>query len=226
MIQAQTLGFLKELVDNNNREWFQVNKERYDKARENLINLTTDLIAKIHQVDPGVSADLDPKKSVMRIYRDIRFSKNKTPYKNNFGVSIPSHGAKLGGVEYYLQIQPGKSFIAGGYWMPEAEHLRAIRQEIDYNAADLKKVIDEPGFVELFGEFRKQDSLKTVPRDYSADNENIALLKLKSFIVMHQLTDKEIQSPKAAEIIINACSKLYPLNVFLKNAIGQTNIQS
>ncbi|MEO7213463.1 DUF2461 domain-containing protein [Mucilaginibacter sp.] len=220
MIQAQTLDFLKELVDNNNREWFQANKERYDKARENLIGLTTILISKVHQIDPGVSADLDPKKSVMRIYRDIRFSKNKTPYKNNFGVSIPSHGLKLGGVEYYLQIQPGKSFIAGGYWMPEAEHLKAIRQEIDYNAADLKKIIDEPGFVKLFGEFRKQEQLKTVPRDYSADNENIELLKLKSFIVFHQLTDKEVQSATAAEDIAGLCNKIYPLNVFLKNAIG------
>jgi uncharacterized protein (TIGR02453 family) len=220
MIQAQTLDFLKELVDNNNREWFQANKERYDKARENLIELTTSLISKVHQIDPGVSADLDPKKSVMRIYRDIRFSKNKTPYKNNFGVSIPSHGLKLGGVEYYLQIQPGKSFIAGGYWMPEAEHLKAIRQEIDYNAADLKKIIDEPGFVKLFGEFRKQEQLKTVPRDYNADNENIELLKLKSFIVFHPLTDKEVQSATAAEDIAGLCSKIYPLNVFLKNAIG------
>jgi uncharacterized protein (TIGR02453 family) len=220
MIQAQTLDFLKELVDNNNREWFQANKERYDKARENLIELTTSLISKVHQIDPGVSADLDPKKSVMRIYRDIRFSKNKTPYKSNFGVSIPSHGLKLGGVEYYLQIQPGKSFIAGGYWMPEAEHLKAIRQEIDYNAADLKKIIDEPGFVKLFGEFRKQEQLKTVPRDYNADNENIELLKLKSFVVFHQLIDKEVQSATAAEDIAGLCSKIYPLNVFLKNAIG------
>ncbi|RWY55706.1 DUF2461 domain-containing protein [Mucilaginibacter gilvus] len=220
MIKAQTLNFLKELVDNNNREWFQANKERYDKARENLIELTTSLISKVHQIDPGVSADLDPKKSVMRIYRDIRFSNNKTPYKNNFGVSIPSHGLKLGGVEYYLQIQPGKSFIAGGYWMPEAEHLKAIRQEIDYNAADLKKIVDNPGFVKLFGEFRKQEQLKTVPRDYSADNENIELLKLKSFIVFHQLTDKEVQSATAAEDIAGLCSKIYPLNVFLKNAIG------
>nr|WP_294945236.1 DUF2461 domain-containing protein [uncultured Mucilaginibacter sp.] len=220
MIQAQTLQFLKELAENNNREWFQVNKDWHDKARENLIELTTSLISKVHQIDPGVNADLDPKKSVMRIYRDIRFSKNKTPYKNNFGVSIPSHGLKLGGVEYYLQIQPGKSFIAGGYWMPEAEHLKAIRQEIDYNAADLKKIVDDPGFVKLFGEFRKQEQLKTVPRDYSADNENIELLKLKSFIVFHQFTDKEVQSPKAADDIAALCGKIYPLNVFLKNAIG------
>jgi uncharacterized protein (TIGR02453 family) len=220
MIQAQTLAFLKELADNNNRDRFQANKERYDAARANLVELTTKLIEKVHQVDPGVSADLDPKKSVMRIYRDIRFSKNKTPYKNNFGVSIPSHGVKPGGAEYYLQIQPGNSFIAGGYWMPEAEHLKAIRQEIDYNAAELKEIIDEPDFVKLFGEFRKQDQLKTVPRDYSADNENIDLLKLKSFVVFHQLSDKEVQSPKAVDEIAALCADIYPLNVFLKRAIS------
>jgi uncharacterized protein (TIGR02453 family) len=220
MIQPQTLEFLKELEDNNNREWFQANKERYESACENLIDFTAGIITGLHKIDPGVNGDLDAKKCVMRIYRDIRFSKNKTPYKNNFGVSIPASGLKLGGVEYYLHVQPGKSFIAGGYWMPEAEHLKAIRQEIDYHAADLKKTIDDKEFIKLFGEFRKQDQLKTVPRDYSADNENIDLLKLKSFIVSHQLTDKELMNTKATDLIVNTCSKILPLNVFLKNAIA------
>jgi uncharacterized protein (TIGR02453 family) len=220
MIQPQTLEFLKELEDNNNREWFQANKERYESARENLIDFTAGIITGLHKIDPGVNGDLDAKKCVMRIYRDIRFSKNKTPYKNNFGVSIPASGLKLGGVEYYLHVQPGKSFIAGGYWMPEPEHLKAIRQEIDYNAADLKKTIDDKEFIKLFGEFRKQDQLKTVPRDYSADNENIDLLKLKSFIVSHQLTDKELMNTKATDLIVNTCSKILPLNEFLKNAIA------
>lgn len=195
------------------------NKERYDTARENVIEFTGGLIKLVHAIDPALSADLDAKKCVMRIYRDIRFSKNKTPYKNNFGVSLPTSGTKLGGAEYYLHIQPGKSFIAGGYWMPEAAHLKAIRQEIDYNAKDLTTIIDDPGFVKLFGKFRSQDHLKTIPRDYSADNENIELLKLKSFIVMHQLKDKEILNANAAENIAAICSKIYPLNVFLRNAI-------
>jgi uncharacterized protein (TIGR02453 family) len=220
MIHQQTLDFLKELVDNNNREWFQDNKERYDKARENVINFVSRLIPLLHNVDSSVATDLDPKKCVMRIYRDIRFSKNKTPYKNNFGVSIPTLNSKLGGVEYYLHIQPGKSFIAGGYWMPEAPHLKAIRQEIDYNAAELKTIVDDKEFVKLFGDFRSQDQLKTVPREYSADNENIDLLKLKSFIVMHQLKDKDLQKADCPAYLANVCSKIYPMNVFLKNAIN------
>ncbi|TSD62926.1 DUF2461 domain-containing protein [Inquilinus sp. KBS0705] len=220
MIQPQTLDFLKELVENNNREWFQANKQKHDKARENVIELAADIIIKLHKVDPAVSPDLDPKKCVMRIYRDIRFSKNKTPYKNNFGISIPTMGPKLGGAEYYFQIQPGKSFIAGGYWMPEAEQLKKIRQEIDYNADELKKVIDEPSFIKLFGEFRKQDQLKTLPRDYSADNENIDLLKLKSFIAWHELKDKELFSKNVAQDIVTLCSRIYPINVFLRNALA------
>src|ERR1700742_1259709 len=220
MIQRHTYDFLKELVENNNREWFQAYKERYEAARKNVIDFTTELLRLIHKIDPGIDDSLDAKKCVLRIYRDIRFSKNKTPYKNNFGVSVPTQGSKLGGVEYYFHIQPDKAFIAGGYWMPEAEHLKKIRQEIDYNAADLKKIIDDAEFKKLFGDFRKQDQLKTVPREYSADNENIDLLKLKSFIVLHHLNDKALMKADAADHIAMVCSKLYPLNIFLRNALA------
>jgi len=220
MIQRHTFDFLKALVENNNREWFQANKERYEESRENVIAFTGELIKLLHKIDPGIDDALDAKKCVMRIYRDIRFSKNKTPYKNNFGVSIPTKGLKGGRAEYYLHITPGSSFIAGGYWMPETNHLKAIRQEIDYNAKDLKNIIDEPGFVKLFGEFRKQEQLKTVPREYSADNENIELLKLKSFVAFHYLKDEELMSVDAVGSIAALCAKIYPLNVFLNNAIA------
>jgi len=219
MIQRHTYDFLKDLVENNNREWFQANKERYEAARENVIDFTAELLKLMHKVDPGIDAALDAKKCVMRIYRDIRFSKNKTPYKNNFGVSLPARGLRLGGAEYYLQIAPGNSFIAGGYWMPEAAHLKAIRQEIDYNAHELKNIVDDAAFKKLFGEFRKQDALKSVPREYSADNENIDLLKLKSFVAFHQFKDEELMKKGAPETIATICSKIYPLNVFLNNAI-------
>jgi uncharacterized protein (TIGR02453 family) len=220
MINPQTVDFLKALISNNNREWFQANKAEYDKARENVIEFTGELIKLMHKIDPGIDEALDPKKSVMRIYRDIRFSKNKTPYKNNFGISIPTSGLRNGGVEYYLHLTPGASFIAGGYWMPEAGHLKAIRQEIDYNGHDLKHIIDDPEFVKLFGDFRKQEKLKTVPKGYEADNENMELLKLKSFIVSHPLKDKDLFKADAVQHIAQVCTKLHPLNVFLKNAIA------
>jgi len=220
MINRQTLDFLKDLVKNNNREWFQANKHRHDAARENVIGFARELIELLHQTDPEISKDLDPRKCVMRIYRDIRFSTNKTPYKNNFGMSIPTRGLKNGGAEYYLHITPGGSFIAGGYWMPGGDHLKAIRQEIDYNGNELKKIVDEPEFVKLFGNFRTQEQLKTIPQGYTADNEHIDLIKLKSFIVMHNLTDAEICSPDALQNIAALCNKIHPLNVFLKNALA------
>lgn len=220
MIQRLTFDFLKQLSENNNREWFQQNKDRYEAARENVIEFAGKLLKLLHQFDPAIDQELDAKKCVMRIYRDIRFSKNKTPYKNNFGVSIPAKGTKLGGAEYYFQISPGNSMIAGGYWMPEAPHLKAIRQEIDYNANDLKKIVDDPEFVSLFGEFRKQEQLKSVPREYSADNENIDFLKLKSFVAFHNLKDNDLLQKDAVHKIASICSKIQPLNIFINNALA------
>src|ERR1700744_5495587 len=104
----------------------------------------------------------------MRIYRDIRFSPDKTPYKNNFAIGRMMSGNSVLHVGYYMHIQPGGSGIASGSWMPEAEPLKKIRQEIDYNPDALKRIIDEPEFVKLFGDFRKQEQLKTVPREYGA----------------------------------------------------------
>jgi len=219
MIKQQTFDFLADLARNNNRDWFMANKARYEIARENVIEFTDALLTELRKVEPGMSGELDGKKCVMRIYRDIRFSKDKTPYKNNFGISLPISGAKLGGAEYYFQIQPGKSMIAGGYWMPTADHLKQIRQEIDYNAADLTAIIDAPEFIKLFGKFREQDKLKTIPRDYTADNENIELLKLKSFVAFHNLKDKELMTKDSVSLIAGLCAKIYPLNVFLRNAL-------
>jgi len=196
------------------------NKDRYEAARENVIDFTTEWLKQMHQVDASIDETLDPKKCVMRIYRDIRFRKDKTPYKDNFGISIPTKGIKLGRAEYYLQISPNNSFIAGGYWMPESDHLKAIRQEIDYNARDLKKIIDEPEFIELFGDFRKQEQLKSVPREYGPDNENAGLLKLKSFVAFRKLDDKEMLRKNAVAEIAGICAKIYPLNVFLNNALS------
>jgi uncharacterized protein (TIGR02453 family) len=220
MINRQTLDFLKDLIKNNNREWFQANKARHDAARENMIAFAGELIKELHKTDPEIDTELDPKKSVMRIYRDIRFSLNKTPYKNNFGVSVPTRGLRNGGAEYYLHITPGGSFIAGGYWMPEGDNLKAIRQEIDYNGGELKKIIDDPEFVKFFGDFRKQEQLKTLPQGYAADNEHIDLIKLKSFIAIHYLTDAEVCGKDALKLIVSLCNKIHPLNIFLKNALA------
>jgi len=219
MILTDTFKFLADLAKHNQREWFQEHKERYDKAHENVISFAGDLINQLSKAHIGVDASLEPKKCVMRIYRDVRFSKDKTPYKTNMGIGrLTKH--KTVEIGFYLQIEPGnKSFIAGGYWMPQGEHLKAIRQEIDYNAADLIRIIDSADFKKTFVDFRAQESLRTVPKGYDAANENIDLLKLKSFIGYRDLTDKELMDKDAVKTVAKLCVKLHPLNEFLNNAI-------
>ena len=220
MIHPDTLTFIADLKENNNREWFQANKERYDTAQGDVIAFAGKLIEALSKEDAGVDAALDPKKCVMRIYRDVRFSKDKTPYKTNMAIGRLTKN-KTVEIGYYLQIEPGnKSFIAGGYWMPQGEHIKSIRQEIDYNAADLTGIVDTPDFKKDFGEFREQEKLKTLPKGYDAENENIELLKLKSFIAYRDLKDKELTGPNAAKHVAQLCAKIHPLNVFLNNAIN------
>ncbi len=219
-IDPETFVFLKDLAANNNREWFLANKAAHDKAKANVIEFAGELIRELNKIDLGIDAHLDPKKCVMRIYRDIRFSLDKTPYKNNFGIGKLTSGKNVMHIGYYMHIQPGASFIAGGSWMPQTDQLKAIRQEIDYNPASVKSIVDAPEFKRLFGDFRKQEQLKTVPREYSADNENIELLKLKSFVAAHNLTDGELEKEGVIKNIAAICSKIYPLNVFLNNAVA------
>jgi uncharacterized protein (TIGR02453 family) len=219
MISLATLKFLTDITENNNREWFQDHKDQYEAARENMLDFTGEVINALSLVDPYIDAHTDPKKCVMRIYRDIRFSKDKTPYKSYFGVHKFSLGKYAGGIGYYMHIEPGKSFIAGGNWMPEGDHLKAIRQEMDYNAADLKAIIDAPKFKKLFGEFRDQEQLKTIPQGYEADNENMDLLKLKSFVASHSLKDADLQKKDLADKIVSIFKEIKPLQLFLQNAI-------
>lgn len=217
MINQATLNFLTNLKENNNRDWFTDHKDQYEQARENIVELTAEIIKELSKIDPHVQAGIDPKKCVMRIYRDIRFSKNKTPYKSHFGIhNLTDYKGHMG---YYIHIEPGQSFIGGGYWMPGGDHLKAIRQEIDYNAADLKLIIDAPEFKKLFGEFRDQEQLKTTPGGYEANNENIDLLKLKNFGAIHQLTNTEIQKKDISAKIAKVFKEIYPLQIFLNNAI-------
>jgi uncharacterized protein (TIGR02453 family) len=219
-VNPETFDFLRKLAANNNRDWFMANKAAHDQAKENVTRFAGELISELNRVDPGIDSHLDPRKCVMRIYRDIRFSTDKTPYKNNFGIGKLTSGKSVLNIGYYMHIQPGASFIAGGSWMPQADQLKAIRQEIDYNPRGLKSIIDDTQFKKLFGEFRNQEQLKTVPREYGADNENIELLRLKSFVAEHNFTDEQLMQDGVVKKIAAICNKIYPLNVFLSNAVA------
>ena len=220
MIDASTLNFLKDLSEHNERDWFNSNKKHYETARENVLEFTAKLISGIASFDTTVPTDLNPKDCVMRIYRDIRFSNDKTPFKTNFGIAISANGKNFKGPGYYVNIQPSRCFIAGGSWFPEADELKAIRQEIDYNGSYLRAILAEPGFQKVFGELDREAVLKTTPKGYAADHEDIALLKLKSFTASAEIADNVITNPAAVSTISSRLEKIYPLMVFLRNAIS------
>lgn len=220
-INEQTFEFLNQLAINNNREWFQDNKPFYLTAKKNVESFAQDIIDSFRKFNPGISPDLIGKKAVMRIYRDVRFSKDKLPYKTNFGISIPTSPKGIHGPGYFIQLQPNRSFVAGGMWMPDSEHLKLIRQEIDYNADRLLEILERKTFRSFFGEgLQQNDKLKTTPKNYEADHPHIELLKLKSFTVSSAFGDKALQKEGMVEQIVNCLNEITPFNNFLKEAIA------
>jgi uncharacterized protein (TIGR02453 family) len=216
MIKRETLAFLTELVENNNREWFAQHKDRYETAKDDVLAFIAELIPVLSAVDPETQSE--PKKCLMRIYRDIRFSKNKSPYKNNFGISFSIKGSK--GPEYYLHLQPGKSFFAGGYWMPEAADLKNIREEIDYNTSEFLEILDAKSFNSLYT-LSREDSLKKAPKGYDPAHPQIELLKLKSYIASFPISDEELFKPSIVNHLKKAFEGVYPFVQFLKRAVVQ-----
>lgn len=220
MLKKDTLKFIKDVAENNNREWFAEHKPKYEVAKQDVLELVAAIIPELAKIDPLISADSDPKKNLMRIYRDVRFSKNKDPYKNNFGIWFSAKGKGGNEPGYYLHIQPGKSFIAGGYWMPEAAHLKLIRQEIDYNIDEFKEIILAKDFQKVFT-LGTSNALKNAPKGYDPADPNIEYLKLKSFEATTMLTDEEFLNPNLVNKLISSFGAIQPLVAFLRNAVNQ-----
>lgn len=220
MIKTETFNFLRELIANNNREWFATNKSRHDEARQNILDFTADIVKGLSEIDKAIPGDLNPKDCVMRIYRDIRFSLNKTPYKSNFGVGISPLGKKFNGPGYYLHISPEECFVAGGCWMPEKDQLKLIRQEIDYNTSDFKQSLQKIISTGNSGMLDQEHKLKTAPKGYPADHPEIEYLKLKSFTITIPLNIKDLSKPGSLEMVLNGFAVIHPFIVFLRNAIS------
>lgn len=220
MIKPETLAFLTEVIENNNREWFAQHKERYETAKADVIAFVEDLIPHLAAADPSFPLETQAKKCLMRIYRDVRFSKNKDPYKNNYGISFAVKNKNGNGPEYYLHLQPGKSFFAAGYWMPEATNLKSIREEIDYNTEEFISILEEKSFAELF-KLSTEDTLKKAPKGYDADHPHIDLLKLKSFIATFPIRDEDLFKPTIINHLKKAFAAGYPFVQFLRKAIAQ-----
>ncbi len=219
MLQSSTLKFLKDLQKNNNKTWFDSHRVQYEAARSDFYVMVEKLIKAISGFDAPIG-QLLVKQCVFRINRDVRFSKNKDPYKNNMACYF-NHAGKNGlGAGYYLHIEPGKSFVAGGIWVPEPQVLAGIRQEIDYNFADWKKIIENKSFKSNFSEgIKSNDKLVRPPKGYEDTNPAIEYLKMKSFIVTRSFSDLDLQQSNFIPRVAKTCSHMKPLIDFLNTAL-------
>lgn len=219
MIQSSTLDFLRKLKKNNNRDWFEKNRDKYEAAKSDIEKNVAVVLNNIRTFDKRVPADLEAKKCMFRIYRDVRFSKDKRPYKNNIGAHIQPGGKKAHGCGYYMHVESGGAFLAGGIWQPEAPELAKIRQEIDYNFDEFKKIISAKSFKKYFGGLEQEDKLAREPKGYAKDHAAIEFLKLKSFTVVAALTDKEVMSKDYQKKSKEIFKAMLPLNLFLQRAL-------
>ncbi|MES2838369.1 MAG: DUF2461 domain-containing protein [Bacteroidota bacterium] len=217
-MDKNTIIFLENLKKNNNRDWFLENKSTYENAKNDFIELVATVIKELSKSDKSI-AGIEPKSCVFRINRDVRFAKDKSPYKTNFGASINKNGKKSFSAGYYIQIEPSNSFIGGGIYMPPADVLNKIRQEIDYNGIDFKKIILNKNFTQTYGALEDFDKLVNPPKGYHKTNDNIELLKLKSYIATKTLSKKEILDPNAGKAIAKDLTVLIPLFTFLNTAL-------
>ncbi len=219
------LEFLAELRENNNREWFEAHKERYAQVKQTQLELAGQILDRIVAFEPEYKY-LQPAGCTFRIYRDVRFSKDKTPYKTHLGAYFERDGKKSGRAGYYLHIEPGgKSFLAGGMWMPQGEALKKIRQEIDYNHDKLRNVLEDSTFRQYYGSihdgddvFGMQRKLKKAPKDYPSTHPAIELLRLKDFSLSHPVADAQVAAPAFAEYAAKTWLILKPFNDFLNTA--------
>ena len=213
-MQSSTLQFLRNLEKNNNRDWFNENKTLYQEAQQDVISFVEKLIEEMADFDEEMGK-LEAKKSVFRIYRDTRFSKDKTPYKTNFGAGLGmGKGNKISG--YYLHIEPGKSFLAGGVYKPEPSVLKTIRQEISAFGDEFLEILEQDEFRNYFRGLSVEDKLKKVPQGFEKDDKMAEYLKLKHFIVTHPVSDEQLLSENAVKEFTEIFKAMKPLNDFLQ----------
>lgn len=218
MISSATLQFLKALEKNNNRDWFLANKNKYDLAKTNYLNFVEEVLNGILKFDSSL-AELNPKQCVFRINRDVRFSKNKEPYKTNFGASFSKGAKKIDTAGYYFHLEPGACFIGGGLWMPQAPDLQKLRQEIDYCYKEFNGILQHKEFKKTFQGLSTDAKLARPPKGYDIDNPAIELLKLKSFTAIMPISDKEVLDPTVVKKTLSIFKTIAPLVHFLNRAI-------
>lgn len=218
MLQTSTLDFLKKIKKNNNREWVEKNRPLMEKAKADFEQMTAELIREMGKFDADIGP-LEAKKCIFRLNRDIRFSKDKSPYKTAMGAYMNRGGKKLNTAGYYIHTEPGNCFLAGGLWMPEPEPLAKVRQEIDYNLEEWEAILKKSSFKKYFKEGPDDTSMMSnPPKGYDADNPALPYLKLRSFTVSMALSEKEMMSKGITKKIADAFKCMKPMIDFLNRA--------
>jgi uncharacterized protein (TIGR02453 family) len=221
MLQPSTLKFLKSLKKNNNKPWFDAHRKDYESAKEDFSAFVQAVIDKHGKKDKTIN-QLKAKDCMFRINRDVRFSKDKSPYKTNMGAYINRGGKKSVFGGYYFHCEPGESFMGGGLWMPMPPELNKVRQEIDYNFNEFKKIVQSKKFKSIYKDLSRSVEyvLTRVPKGYEPTNPAAEYLKMKSFVALASLKDSDITSKNLISKTVEAFEALQPLVEFINEAVG------
>jgi uncharacterized protein (TIGR02453 family) len=217
MIKASTFAFLRALTDNNTREWFQEHKSEFEAAKDNFTTFSDSILKELKEVEPKYY-DTRIKDCIFRIYRDVRFSKDKKPYKIHLAAAFGENGKNSGKIDYYFHLQDQETFLGAGIWNPTAEELAKFRQEIDYNPEELKSIIDDPEFKKHFP-LVHGEQLKRAPKGYAEDHPEIHLLKYKSLFFMKKFSNEEVLSPEFKENLLKHMERLKPFVDYLNEIL-------
>ena len=219
MLRKSTIDFLKSLKKNNNRDWFEANRGDYEAAKADFTTLVEHVLGELGKLDARF-LELSAKDCMFRINRDVRFSKDKSPYKTNFGAGFTIGGKKsaLGG--FYVHVELDHGFIGGGLWMPQPDQLKKIRQEIDYSFHEFNKIIEDKTFKKTFGTLDMENALKNPPKGYEAENPAIEFIKLKSFVTGSAIQNNEWVEKDILTKISTSFKQLNPFISFINTAIS------
>lgn len=221
MITKEALQFLTDLIANNNTEWMHANKKRYENYKKEYHNYIASILNEMKPLDESLEL-LEVKNCTFRINRDIRFSKDKSPYKNNMGVWLTQNKFRKNSPGYYIHFEKGNSFIAGGVWCPEADELKKIRKEIVFFYEDLEAIVNDYNFKKEFISITQNDSnsLKNAPKGFEPNHPAIEFLKLKSFTASEKIDDELFTNKDFSKVIAQKLIVLKPLNDFLTRALA------
>lgn len=223
MKTSYILDFLSQLNNNNNREWFAENKDRYEATKAEFEQISNSLILEISKFDEEIK-HVAVKDCVFRIYRDTRFSNDKTPYKTHYGVFIAAGGGRKsvrGG--YYFHLEPGKCFVAVGVWCPPPEVLKALRQSVYENIDEFMEIRSQAEFSKYFSDFYQEDKLKTAPKGFPKDFPEIELLKLKHYMVEYKLSDQLLSEDDFVSKVAEIFKAAHSLNIFLNYTVDEVS---